>query len=243
MNLIKSLLLGLLIIGCQKQLVVNPELNGSGGGVDLDNKEIPKKPANPDLNLITKEPNLTLKSNKGEMTKKSFDLLKVDFIRSVGVLGVVGENTLMAADKLRKLDSESQEPIYVIIDSPGGSVLDGAQFITAMQTIDSEVITVCVRFCASMAFIIHQYGSKRYMLSKAVLMSHFASTSANGDVDKITTYINFVQKFVDSFSSDIAKRAGMSTETYINLISKDLWMDDVQALDMKFSDGTVNVKF
>jgi ATP-dependent protease ClpP protease subunit len=50
-----------------------------------------------------------------------------------------------------------------------------------------------------MAFIIHQYGNKRYMLDRSVLMSHFAASGVEGDIERMTSYLNVVQKYVNRF--------------------------------------------
>ena len=49
------------------------------------------------------------------------------------------------------LDSEdSSKPIYLYINSPGGSVTAGMAIFDTMQYIRSEVITICVGLAASM---------------------------------------------------------------------------------------------
>ena len=59
------------------------------------------------------------------------------------------------------LDSEdSSKPIYLYINSPGGSVISGLAIIDCMQHIKSEVITINLGLAASMAsFILYIFHS------------------------------------------------------------------------------------
>lgn len=57
--------------------------------------------------------------------------------------------TLIQA-QLLFLDSESDEPITMYINSPGGSVIDGMAILDTMNLIKSPVHTVCMGMAASM---------------------------------------------------------------------------------------------
>ncbi len=73
------------------------------------------------------------------------------------------------------LDSEDQnKPIYLYINSPGGSVTAGMAIYDTMQYIKSEVITICVGLAASMGAFLLASGSpgKRLALPHARIMIH-----------------------------------------------------------------------
>jgi len=173
-------------------------------------------------------------------TKSIVENLKVDSNRVGYIEGPINGKILGFANALRQLDDG--KPLYIFIDSPGGSVVDGANFVAAMQSVKSPVYTVCFRLCASMAFIIHQYGTKRLMIDRAILMSHWASFGTQGDLERVKSFTDFLQDYIDRFSSEIAKRAKMSQDKYQNLISHDLWMDSRKAKELGFSDGNINFK-
>mmetsp|Transcript_16870 Transcript_16870/g.46136 ORF Transcript_16870/g.46136 Transcript_16870/m.46136 type:complete len:175 (-) Transcript_16870:1379-1903(-) len=60
------------------------------------------------------------------------------------------------------LDSESNsKPIYLYINSPGGSVISGLALYDTIQHVKSEVITVNIGLAASMASFILASGKKR----------------------------------------------------------------------------------
>ena len=73
------------------------------------------------------------------------------------------------------LDSEdSSKPIYLYINSPGGSVTAGMAIFDTMQYIRSEVITICVGLAASMGSFLLAAGApgKRLALPHARIMIH-----------------------------------------------------------------------
>jgi ATP-dependent Clp protease protease subunit len=73
------------------------------------------------------------------------------------------------------LDSDDQtKPIYLYINSPGGSVTAGMAIYDTMQHIKSEIITICVGSAASMGAFLLAAGTpgKRMALSHSRIMIH-----------------------------------------------------------------------
>lgn len=73
------------------------------------------------------------------------------------------------------LDSEdNSKPIYLYINSPGGSVISGLAIYDCMQHIKSEVITINLGLAASMGSFILAAGSKgkRLALPSSRIMIH-----------------------------------------------------------------------
>lgn len=73
------------------------------------------------------------------------------------------------------LDSEDQnKPIYIYINSPGGSVTAGMAIYDTMQHIKSEVVTICVGLAASMGSFLLAAGTKgkRMALPHSRIMIH-----------------------------------------------------------------------
>jgi ATP-dependent Clp protease protease subunit len=82
-------------------------------------------------------------------------------------------NSIVAA--MLYLDSEDPgKPIYLYINSPGGSVTAGMAIYDTMQYIKSEVVTICVGLAASMGAFLLAAGSKgkRLALPHARIMIH-----------------------------------------------------------------------
>jgi ATP-dependent Clp protease protease subunit len=73
------------------------------------------------------------------------------------------------------LDSDDpSKPIYLYINSPGGSVTAGMAIYDTMQHIKSEVVTICIGLAASMGAFLLTAGTKgkRLALPHARIMIH-----------------------------------------------------------------------
>jgi len=82
-------------------------------------------------------------------------------------------NSLVA--QMLYLDSEdSGKPIYLYINSPGGSVTAGLAIYDTMQYVKSDVVTICVGLAASMGAFLLAAGTKgkRVALPHSRIMIH-----------------------------------------------------------------------
>lgn len=98
--------------------------------------------------------------------------------RTVYIRGVVGGNALAVAGQIEKLSSDSERPIDIIINSPGGSILAGLQTISAMEVAKERGVTIrCFvpHLAASMAFQIFMHCDERYALEQTMLLFHPAT--------------------------------------------------------------------
>lgn len=95
--------------------------------------------------------------------------------RTLRVEGVILGNALDLAHKVERMSSESQDPIDLLINSPGGSVEAGLQLVEAMHIAQSRGVRVrCAvsTLAASMAFLILNECDERYALSNSLLLFH-----------------------------------------------------------------------
>ena len=82
-------------------------------------------------------------------------------------------NSLVA--QMLYLDSEdSTKPIYMYINSPGGSVTAGLAIYDTMKYVKSDVVTICVGLAASMGAFLLSAGTKnkRLALPHSRIMIH-----------------------------------------------------------------------
>ena len=78
------------------------------------------------------------------------------------------ENVALWSKQINKLNSN---PIYIYIDSPGGSVVAGLQFINNMDWLigQGKSINCIAKSAYSMAFIILQHCNNRYVIKSSIL--------------------------------------------------------------------------
>jgi ATP-dependent protease ClpP protease subunit len=69
---------------------------------------------------------------------------------------------------------KKEDPIYLVLYTPGGSVMAGLDLIQYMNTLRRPVHSVAI-FAASMGFHILQNSPVRYVTKYATVMSHRAS--------------------------------------------------------------------
>lgn len=169
---------------------------------------------------------------------KSYDLND----RVVYILGIIDESnsSSIAAEILRM--SNDPKPITIVINSPGGSVLDGAQIISAIEGARGPVNTLCIELCASMAAMIHQYGTNRLMLDRSIIMFHPASGGAQGEVDKMASRINTIKDYIGEMEQNVAKRSKMTYNEYKFKSGTELWLSAKDAYKSNVSDSTVVIR-
>lgn len=172
-------------------------------------------------------------------TTKKIKPLKLDARRTINLFGAVGDNAHQAAGLIRAMNTESKDPIYLVLYSPGGSVVDGAALISAMQASVAPVYTVCYTFCASMAAMIHQYGNQRYITDRSILMFHPASFRTGGEVDKVASEVAMIQRYINKIEIEVAARMKMSFEQYKKLTAYEYWIDSEDGLKANAADNIV----
>ena len=123
------------------------------------------------------------------------------------------------------LDSEdSDKPIYLYINSPGGSVISGLAIFDCMQHIESEVITINLGLAASMASFILAAGSKgkRLALPSSRVMIHQPMGGARGQAEDIKVEARQIMRIRDN----LVKMYSMMTGQTQDQITKDLDRDN-----------------
>ena len=94
--------------------------------------------------------------------------------REVELVGEVNADSVNALIRqLRYLQCEDSEaPITLYINSPGGSVDSGMALYDVMQAVSCPIRTVCVGLAASMAALLFVSGNRRDMLPHSRIMIH-----------------------------------------------------------------------
>jgi len=171
---------------------------------------------------------------------KRIEKLSIPSGQVIFVEGQIGPNAALIAEDIRK-KSKTNSELYLIIDSPGGSVMDGAMILSAIESSSAKVNTVCAGLCASMAFVIHQYGAKRLAVDRSVLMAHPASAGLQGTLGQMESRLSFINRYVEKMDTHIAARVGMPLEAFKALTVSEYWIDAEDALGKHFVDGIVDV--
>ena len=164
----------------------------------------------------------------------------LDKSQVVHIEGEIGPEALDTAKQIVKL-GKNNKPIFVLINSPGGSVMDGAQIIAAIQSSPVPVTTICTQLCASMAAIIHQYGTERAMVDRSILMFHSASGGVRGTLEHMNSLLSTLTRYIYKMDNYIATRSGQTLEQFHEKTIRDFWVDAEDATAQKLNDKVVSV--
>ncbi len=135
-----------------------------------------------------------------------------------------------------------REPIYLVLDTPGGSVGAGLDLIEAIKGLDREVRTVTT-FAASMGFITAQSLGKRYITETGVLMSHRARGGARGQIPgELNSRVNFWTRYLKSVDKSVAKRLGLTSEELLRKHYDEWWIHGGEAVKAKAADRVVKIR-
>ena len=147
-------------------------------------------------------------------------------------------------NQLREKDKilPGNEPIYLILNTPGGSVIDGMDIVSMAQSLKRPVHTVTV-FAASMGFVIAQHLNIRYILQNGILMSHRMKTGmgaaeVGGELDEALSFAKAISRVINNIC---AQRLSMSVEAYEARIADEWWLYGQHAVDNKAADEIITV--
>ncbi|BFM38648.1 ATP-dependent Clp protease proteolytic subunit [Synechocystis sp. LKSZ1] len=141
------------------------------------------------------------------------------------------------------LDSEDpSKPIYLYINSPGGSVTAGMAIYDTMQYIKSEVITICVGLAASMGAFLLAAGSpgKRLALPHARIMIHqpMGGTGRRQATD-IEIEAKEILRIRQQLNEIMAQRTGQTIEKIAKDTDRDYFMSAAEAVEYGLIDKVI----
>lgn len=130
---------------------------------------------------------------------------------------------------------EAEDPnkdIYLYINSPGGSVIDGLSIIDTMNLIKPDVSTIVTGMAASMGFAILSSGAKgkRFALPHSQIMAHMVSSGAVGHVLDMERSYEHSKYLNDLLLNMLADNIGMKVSKFKRDVERDKWMSSEEAL-------------
>lgn len=135
------------------------------------------------------------------------------------------------------------DTIYLYLDTPGGSVMDGNKIIDAMETLTymGKDIVCVAETAISMGFVIFQHCPVRYVRPRAVLMQHQMSLGVRGQLENLKSRLDLVQDLDDQLSKVQADRLKLTVEEFKSKTNNDWWMYGKTIMENNAADDVVNV--
>lgn len=166
---------------------------------------------------------------------------------TVSLLGPVDDQSVsQLMQDLNKVaqTGNKKDPIFLVLNTPGGSVFAGLELMQYVNTLRRPVHVVA-NYAASMGFHILQNSPKRYVTKFATIMSHRAHGGFKGDIpQQITSRLNHIISLVGKMDEEVVKRTkGKHTkESYSELIRDEYYAVGSDAIDDGFADEVVTLK-
>ena len=140
------------------------------------------------------------------------------------------------------LDSNGYDSdISLYINSPGGSVYDGLGIYDTMQTISSDIHTICTGMAASMASVLLAAGTagKRSALTHSRVMIHQPLGGAEGQASDIEITAREILKLKDELYQILSDHTGKDIDIIRRDADRDFWMTSQEALEYGMIDQIV----
>ncbi|MBM5791433.1 MAG: ATP-dependent Clp protease proteolytic subunit [Cyanobacteria bacterium M_surface_10_m1_298] len=151
-------------------------------------------------------------------------------------------NSLVA--QMLYLDSEdNSKPIYLYINSPGGSVTAGLAIYDTIQYVKSDVVTICVGLAASMGAFLLGAGTKgkRLALPHSRIMIHqpLGGTSQRQASD-IEIEAREILRIKDMLNQNMAEMTGQPIEKIEKDTDRDYFLSAEEAKNYGLIDRVIS---
>ena len=129
--------------------------------------------------------------------------------------------------QLLYLDSVgTDDDITILVNTPGGSVIDGLSIYDTMNYIASDVSTITVGMAASMGSIIASSGTKgkRFILPHSRFLLHQPLGGCKGQASDIEIEYKEIQYMKEELYKILAENTGQSFDKIYKDADRDFWL-------------------
>lgn len=176
---------------------------------------------------------------QGTMGERAFDIYsRLLRERIICVHGEVTDSMAsVVTAQLLFLEAEGpNKPLYMYVNSPGGSVTAGLAIYDTMQYINPEVHTIAMGQAASMGSLLLCGGNVRMALPNARIMLHQPSGGAQGMASDIQIQAKNILDVRNRLNNLYVEHTGQPLEKIEQVMDRDTFMDVQQALDFGIID-------
>ncbi len=188
------------------------------------------------MNII---PTVIEKTSNKEYAYDLYSRLLKD--RIVFLTGEINDNLAnIVISELLYLDNLSNEDIYLYINSPGGSITAGLSIYDTMNFINSNVCTIGIGMCASMAAFLLSSGSIRYALPNTEVMIHQPLGGAQGQATDLKIAAERIIKLKEKLNKILAKNTKQTIKKIYEDTERDNFLSAEEALNYGLIDKIIN---
>ena len=159
---------------------------------------------------------------------------------------VTAESAKKVVGDLLILDEQSEAPIYLYVNSPGGEVNSGFSIYDTIRFIKSEVTVITNGLCASIATIINIAVPKERRLSlpnsKFLIHQPLIGGHVQGSASDLEITATQISKTKAKINQLLAKECGQELSRVEKDTLRDYWMTAEESLDYGLIGGIVTHK-
>lgn len=158
---------------------------------------------------------------------------------------ISNESVNKAMKDLYRINKERKDvktPIYLVLDSPGGSIFAGLAFIRFAKHI-KNLHTITINAASMAHAIVQALPGKRYILEDGILMAHRAKGGFRGQFEngEVESRLKIVKEVVRLMERKNAKRIGISLKDYKLKVINEWWSLGKIAIEENVADELVEV--
>jgi ATP-dependent Clp protease protease subunit len=157
-----------------------------------------------------------------------------------GVVNMLSVSKLQQEAILMSAKLDKNTPIYLVLDTPGGSVTAGQILVDTLKALPNKVHTITL-FSASMGYHIVQRLDDRLILPSGTLMSHRMRVGGiEGQVPgEAVTAMNDTIRLANKLDREVSERINMPFEEYRAAIRDELWLDGSDSVAQNMADKEI----
>ena len=162
--------------------------------------------------------------------------------RKIFIEGEITENTAIEfVKKILWLNSESEEVITCLINSPGGEINSGLLMYDAIVGSRAPVRTVCMGKAYSMGAVLFVCAKERLMLPNSELMLHqpLLGGRVSGNASSIRSISDSLLETKRKLNKLIALHTGKSEEEIDEATGFDHYFSPEEAIEFKLADRVI----
>ena len=176
----------------------------------------------------------------GSLSIKKEEELKSAFDVEIGAVNYLNAEGVLKKFKRAEINNLEDKVIDMAINSGGGSVHIGLEFIEEMKSLKVKgyKFNCYVRNAYSMGFVILQYCDKRIGSENSTYMHHLVQISYERPerTDKNKKLFKSLDFFDNLVLDEIAKKMKVDPKKFFKLIKEDNWWDAKKALKANIID-------
>lgn len=179
------------------------------------------------------------------MSRKWYKITAQDDSAEISIFGDIGSSwfsdSLTLADFKKDFDAVKDRPsIRVLLNSPGGDVMDGMGIYNLISGVRQKVSVEVLGMAASIASIIALSGKELVMGEGSYLMIHNPFMFAIGDAEELRKSADLLDKVRGQFLAIYGQHTGMGEEEIGAAMDEETWYTGEEALEAGFASSVVD---